>query len=318
MYTGALENHPALVDSVSSSRELYGNPGSVLRRVRDPLLVADALGAHGLPCLEVSMSAPSPELQSWLRKPLKSCGGSRIQFTDDGLVPESEGSRAEATGSYFQRFVSGTACSAVYVATGGQSLLLGVTRQLIGDSWTGAAGFQYAGSLGPLTTRKPVSETFHRIGQCLVRRFGLRGLFGVDAMIEGDDVWAVEVNPRYTASVEVIEQALDINALSLHVGACRGGDTPSQSPPNRGRCVGKAIVYAEQHGVVPAAIGDLARQLNADAQWPTIADVPKAGTKVHPRQPVTTVLATGDAVAGVERRLKELVLDVRKALASRS
>ena len=43
MYTGALENHPRLVERIAQSRPLLGNPAEVLRRVRDPFLVAETL-----------------------------------------------------------------------------------------------------------------------------------------------------------------------------------------------------------------------------------------------------------------------------------
>ena len=48
IYVGGLENHPTLVDRWSRVRPLLGNPGSVLRRVRNPRLVADALRSAGL------------------------------------------------------------------------------------------------------------------------------------------------------------------------------------------------------------------------------------------------------------------------------
>ena len=45
---------------------------------------------------------------------------------------------------------------------------------------------------------------------------GLRGLFGVDFVLRDGIPWPVEVNPRYTASVEVLEFAAGIRALTLH------------------------------------------------------------------------------------------------------
>ena len=48
MYTGALENYPLLVDAMARQRTLWGNPATVLRRVRRPRLVADALSRNGL------------------------------------------------------------------------------------------------------------------------------------------------------------------------------------------------------------------------------------------------------------------------------
>src|SRR5262249_44541695 len=37
IYTGGLENHPKLIDRLSSIRPLWGNSGGVLRGVRDPV-----------------------------------------------------------------------------------------------------------------------------------------------------------------------------------------------------------------------------------------------------------------------------------------
>jgi predicted ATP-grasp superfamily ATP-dependent carboligase len=317
MYTGAIENHAALVDKIGRLRDLYGNPGRILRAVRCPLLVADALQMEGLPCLNVSMSAPSIGRCRWVQKPLKSGGGTRVRFADEQTGPDEVGTSADPAGFYFQQYVRGTACSAVFVGTGHRSLLLGVTRQWVGEQWTGAAGFQYCGSVGPLAVREQTTEQIRRIGDCLARRFGLVGLFGVDAVLADGDVWVVEVNPRYTASVEVIERALGIEAISLHVRACRDGEAQVRCEADGKRCAGKAIVYADKHGLVTNAFGELARQLNDDPLWPTIADVPQIGTELHPRQPVTTVLAVGEDATEVESQLKQLVQAVRRKLGQR-
>src|SRR6478609_7195881 len=41
IYTGGLENYPRLVDRLADVRPLLGNPGGVLRSVRDPRLFAE-------------------------------------------------------------------------------------------------------------------------------------------------------------------------------------------------------------------------------------------------------------------------------------
>ena len=48
MYTGALENHPELVDQLAWIAPLWGNPGDVLARVRSPWELAKALSDAGL------------------------------------------------------------------------------------------------------------------------------------------------------------------------------------------------------------------------------------------------------------------------------
>ncbi len=217
---------------------------------------------------------------------------------------------------YFQRLAKGEPASAVYVADGKRALLLGVTRQLLGQAWAGGVEFQYSGSIGPMPLGRAADTCVRQIGHCVAKSFGLRGLFGVDFVVAGDMVWPVEVNPRYTASVEVIERAYGIAAVALHVAACRGELLPSRLPNQIDQFAGKAIVYATQHGFVPKAFSDLARQINAGSHWPSLADIPGTGTELHPGHPIATVLAADSSPIAVQRRLKELALQVRRVVSA--
>ena len=109
--------------------------------------------------------------------------------------------------------------------------MLAATRQLIGEDWTAARGFRYAGSIGPLVLDKPVHAVWQHVGSTLAAAYGLVGLFGVDAIVDGDRVWPVEVNPRYPASTEIVEQALEIHAIDDHIAACRDGALPPVPAP---------------------------------------------------------------------------------------
>ena len=50
-------------------------------------------------------------------------------------------------------------------------------------------------------------QILQQLGLDLARGCGLRGLFGVDFVLSEGVPWPVEINPRYTASVEVLEYA---------------------------------------------------------------------------------------------------------------
>ncbi|MEX0977627.1 MAG: ATP-grasp domain-containing protein, partial [Pirellulales bacterium] len=131
MYTGALENHPSLVDAMARQRPLWGNPAAVLHRVRSPRRVAEALGRSGLACPTVAVEPRAvPRDGSWLCKPRRSAGGRGISFWTHQSPPAN---RRHAC--YYQQFVEGAACSAAYVAARGRAVLLGITRQLIGQAW---------------------------------------------------------------------------------------------------------------------------------------------------------------------------------------
>ena len=224
LYTGALENHPRLVDRIAGQRPLLGNPGPRLRRVRDPFVLTRTLRAAGFPCPIVCEAATACGAGSWLRKPRRSSGGDRIiRFEAPAVsLPDATwGDESYPAAFYYQRFVDGTPCSGLYVAAAGRASLLGITQQLIGTPWTGTTGFRYAGSLGPLPVPDAVTDQFRALGNCVAAEFALSGLFGIDAILAEATVWPVEVNPRYTASVEVLERALGLAAIAHHVRACR-------------------------------------------------------------------------------------------------
>lgn len=314
MYTGGLENHPALVDAVSQGRPLWGNCGRTLRAVRDPFRVAEALADAGAACPSVSRTeADVPRDGSWLRKPLRGSGGTDIRpwlGRDAGAGPWPE----DPHGWYYQQRVDGTECGAVYVAAGGKAALLGVTRQLVGLDWTGASAFQYAGSVGPLAWGPEVTEQFGRVGEILSEKFDLCGLFGVDAVVENGCVWPVEVNPRYTASVEVLERTLEIQAISLHAEACLQGRIPQMVPGEPRAWCGKAVLFARRNFTVPPAMLDLAREENAGRDWPNVADIPGPGTLIKAGAPITTVLAEAENEERLCEELRDRASRVSTAL----
>ena len=116
----------------------------------------------------------------WLLKPFDSAGGHRIRRWS-----ACETEDVSLSGYCLQRFVEGGRRSAVFVADGMKSALLGVTEQLVGCKWAGAQEFQYCGSIGPLVCSAAWRERLVAVGRLLASRFQLRGLFGVD-VIEGD------------------------------------------------------------------------------------------------------------------------------------
>ncbi len=214
---------------------------------------------------------------------------------------------------YFQQWVRGESCSAVYVAAGGRSIMLGVTRQLLGGSKAAENALAYAGSLGPLSIPGTVRRQFLAIGQTLAGSFALAGLFGVNAVVNGGTVYPVEVNPRYTASTEVLERALRIHAVQFHVDSCRHGQLPRGEFVSNRVC-GKAIVYARADITVPAEFVDFATKQIERTDWPDLADVPGAGTRIAAGLPVATVLVEASDTMTAEALLAERAQEIERRL----
>jgi len=313
MYTGGLENHPDLIDEMARRRQpLWGNPADVLRRVRSPFEVHDALSQAGRPCPAVCTGdAPPPADGRWLLKPLHGAGGSGIRLWSDGApLPRWP--------FYWQELIEGEPCAAVYVGGGEAARLLGVTRQLVGEPWLHAALFHYCGSVGPLPLEPAQQQAFADLGAALGNAFGLKGLFGVDCVLRDGVPYPVEVNPRYTASVEVIEYATGLQALALPRRAfeASGGRRPPDARAHQGAdaprspVVAKAILFARAPLRFPerSTWSSWMTVFPGAKVMPTFADVPQPGAVIEAGKPILTLLReapTPDDALGELRHLAD-------------
>ncbi|HXT57748.1 MAG TPA: ATP-grasp domain-containing protein [Pirellulales bacterium] len=290
LYTGGLENYPDLVERIARARPLLGVGAAELRQVRNPYRVAEALGGGGLAFAECRAGpAGLPRDGSWLIKGRRSSGGSQVRIW--GI---EEADRGGGSDSYFQLRIRGDSQSAVYVAANGQARLLGVTEQLLAVERPSEGAFRYAGSLGPLPLTLDRQRQFERIGDVLAREFMLTGLFGVDCIVAEETIWPVEVNPRYTASIEVLERASGLAAIAWHVAACRQGVLPqAASMAAAGRWFGKAILYAARDLLVSPEVADEMLGCPQASGWPAVGDLPAAGARFAANQPVLTAFADG-------------------------
>jgi predicted ATP-grasp superfamily ATP-dependent carboligase len=306
LYTGGLENRPDLIEEIALRRQpLWGNAAAVLRRVRSPFAVREVLRAAGLPCPDLRDERDVPPTDGrWLVKPLAGAGGTGIRRWV-GPVPPSLPRRPFC----FQEFVAGESCAALYVGAGQSAALLGVTRQLVGEPWLHAAPFHYCGSVGPYTLSPGPRRAFADLGAALVRGLGLVGLFGVDCILRAGVPYPVEVNPRTTASVEVIEYATGLQSIALHRRAF-DPTAPTPPAPAEAAVVGKAIFFARGELRFPDD-GPWRTAIPAPADaMPAFADIPDPGTPVTAGRPILTLLCraptAGRCIAELRGRASDL------------
>jgi predicted ATP-grasp superfamily ATP-dependent carboligase len=290
--------------------------------LHNPLQWSPWLQSSNLPVLDVlpGESATADQRSrlaqgAWLHKPLRSGGGRGIRHWTGHApaVPLKEP-------SYFQQFQTGEPLAALFLARCGVAELLGVTRQLIGDATAAPPWpFGYCGSIGPVTLPETARATLEQIAATLTAQSGVCGLFGIDFIWDGCTPWAVEVNPRYTASCEILELTQRRALLAEQWRACLpDGNLPTMPASDNFRCgaapavLGKLIVYARQPVVAP----DFSRFLRPRSPWsiPYLADLPRLGVQFVPGQPVCTVFASGEDVTACHRKLVRRAKRVRRWL----
>ncbi len=308
IYGAGLENKPELVARLASGRALLGCPRETVERVRDPASLGASLRAAGLayPSTFGARDAPRRAERSrrWLRKPVRGGGGRGVREWRGGALDGEV---------VVQEHISGLACSVAAVADGRAAVVLGGGVQLVGHRGFGARGYAWCGNLVPPrlgeAQRRALAGAARTICAHLAQAFGLRGLFGVDLVWDGERAWVVEVNPRPTGSLECVEAAHEVDVFAAHLEGCAGrlpSIPPAQAPR---RAAGKAILFARQD----VRIGDT-------RGWPArgIRDVPHPRERIAAGHPVCTLVSVHESPDAVLADLEARAAALRAELGARA
>ena len=322
LYTGGLENHPDVVAELAARRPLWGNPPAVLEVVRDPFFPGRVWPKDDdlVRCPRVLPGDAVPADGIWLVKPRRCAGGYGIrQFHPANAVPDPDA-------HYLQEYVTGEPMSAVCVARAGEVQVLGVAEQLNNVGWLHVGFFRYGGNVGPVELPAATADTFTRFVAALAWAGGLVGLFGVDFILDADDVaWPVELNPRYTGSVEVLEHATGRAVMLDHAAAFGAGGTgrrsacdPTLADEVPGKVGASSPPFPPREGG-PGGLGGSARRspgTDADVVNPSPGPSPKGGgvpaqqslpTPVSPQPGVAPVVG-GSGLSALRRNPRHRVV----------
>jgi predicted ATP-grasp superfamily ATP-dependent carboligase len=313
MYAGGLENRPRLTMQWARCRPLWGNVNQPEYDSRNPEYVASVLRSSSLlvPALRRSGKKP-PASGRWLLKPLRSAGGNGIRF----WTPKDES--WDKDDLYCQEFIEGESLSLLFLGCERTARLLGITRQLVGETWLHAAPFHYCGSIGPLDPRLVQYPSIEKLGNLLSLECFLDGLFGVDGILREGTFWPVEINPRYTASVEVLEQATGSPMLGWHAHVFthrRLPTLPSPATPHD-RTIGKAILFARDdlHFPVDGPWMVELRSPKPVEELRGFADIPAAGERIEAGKPILTFFAAAESPAACEDALRQIAAELDRWL----
>ena len=289
IYTGAMENHLQVLEQLQTRHQLLGNSAEICRAVRDPQLLADCWERAGVKYPKIHGAAARVPEGTWLMKPVNGSGGQGIRIYQlETLFSEDE--------YYLQQYIRGESRAGVFVGNGQSSCFIGVTQQLIGEEFLNAGKYSYCGSIGPLEIDPVEDDQWRALGDSLCHSFSLKGIFCVDAIRCEDNIYPVEVNPRYSASIEVLERACDLPLLRLHHQACEGDLNFQVKTPRR--TIAKAYLFADARLRSPREISSIYTDTINISET---ADIPMPGSIIEQGHPVMTVLAEAvDADSALE------------------
>ncbi len=264
------EGRGAVLEALAERFRLMGNAPAVWDTVDAPEQFTLLLDRLNIPYPEVRMRPPA-RLGEWLFKTRASCGGV-------GVYPATQ---ARGIG-YYSRRVRGQPASVLFIADGRRARILGyhylLTHRLPGRP------FAYAGAVVMDTVPASVSACLERWVCELTETLGLRGINGLDFMLDEGRSCCLELNPRPTSTLELHEHRMQTGGLlMLHLKAC-AGELPAPVPTAT-LVRGLQVIYADRKLRMPRVA------------WPDwIADRPVAGTLVGLGEPICSVHGEGRTV----------------------
>lgn len=277
VWGSGFESAPGLLAELAHGRPLWGTSPAVVRPLKDPLAFARTIKELGL-IHPPTRGTPPSEAAGWLCKRRGAAGGGHVRWAT-AACPKGRG-------WYWQRHAPGRPVSALVAGTGAAAVVLGFSEQ-----WSvPGRRFRFAGAAVPARCSKLARGHLGEAAMAVACRYGLRGLASVDALVDGDEVTVLEVNPRPGASLDAYEQACGTSLFRLHREACAGR---LPAAPVMHDAAGSAIVMAPKAVRVPQGFA-----------WPSwTADRTPGGAFIRGGAPVCTVLAKARDVAAVRDEL---------------
>jgi predicted ATP-grasp superfamily ATP-dependent carboligase len=272
LYGSGLDALPGVIEHLAKRRTLLGNAPETVRFVKTPGLFFALLSGLGIPFPETRFDPPR-DIRGWLVKHGGSEGGGAVRLADAAGISRPDG--------YFQRRLETLPLSALFLADGAQSRVIGFNTL-----WTSAVDprlpFRFAGAINRTSLNGSQRETVRGIVAALVPALRLRGLNSLDFMTDEDGgIRVLEINPRPSATLALYDDDFPAGLARLHIGACLER-LPKFEPP-AGPARAFQFLYAP-HDVKPP------RTL----EWPPwCRDRPRPGCRIEKGAPLCTIIAEG-------------------------
>lgn len=324
---GGMENRSETIQRLIGHGLVCGLTPETLSELRAPEFWARWANDSGVFWPETSCNAPNgPQISNdgdhqrrdaWLVKSRTSAGGLGVRVWKGEACESFE---------YLQRSVAGDVLGVTFVNLGEKSHLVGCMRSWTNGEYWGPSPFIYRGNVGPVRLEIDEQIRLTEFANRVREASGLRGVWQADFVRNQAGWWLLEINPRWSSSMELLEVIYDISLVALHMTAVLGITESKISPidwnEHSARCarqtspvIGKVVRYASYDLCPDQSMLDRWW----DARWDgtvsslleknRLADIPGDASMILKGYPICTEFAIGNSVAEITERLQQSVID---------
>ena len=287
-YGSGFEHYETSLVFLEQLFTVIGNESEVISRLQNKPAFFDILQQHLLPFPSVCFGENATK-HSGLIKPYKSIGGRDIFFSSKA------GLRSHST--YWQAHVEGIPCSVLFIANGSEQRIIGFNKQLYKE--IDGQPFVFSGLIAQFQLSATIRHKIRQYLAVLVLDYSLKGLCSLDFIVNSDEVYLLEINPRVPASAQLYGPEL----IGWHIQACLEGVLPMRIPSFKERAL--QVIYSE-------CVLSITENIN----WPDgVVDTPSIGSLISKNQPICSIIieyeGSDDVVALLQHReqiVKNLLL----------
>lgn len=252
---------------------VLGNTVNVFSSIQNKHIFFSKLKQLQIPYPDVTFHVPVDN-NEWLIKPMQGEGGIGIKRYKD--LPTN------AASYYWQKQCAGIPMSVLFVANGAGYKICGFNKQLvirINDN-----EFVFSGVISQPEIDDYIVQTVALWLGSLVSEFALKGINSLDFIVKDKQCYALEVNARPSASMQLYNDVL----LATHIDSFLDNDVTLLSVGEAwGDCVNGyqayKIIYAETEVCI-----------KQNLEWPVwVVDTPEAGSFIHTGMPICSIIADG-------------------------
>lgn len=340
---GGMENRPDMLESIIDRGGICGVGIDSLRRLRSLEAWKDWAKRSGVSYPETLLLTANTtqdqirnllkDPQGWLLKPISKAGGIQVRHptsVEDALRLAVQNSPQEPW--CLQQAISGITIGATYLSHPLQTSLVGIARGIPSAAIDAPLPFIYSGNIAPYLPAPNVANQIKRFGEIVRSETDILGLWQADFQVDSEGrLWLLEINPRWSASMELHEILQGMSWMKKHVSTLTETSStlsfkqPENCPcPNARRAsfkaIGKGIVYA------PCDLSVQSHRLKRlwHARWRgsqvelerhsfRMLDIPRISWQAQPSvettfpmgTPIATVLSAGKNHAGVLEQIQQ-------------
>lgn len=310
---GGLENAPELWSELSQKHCMLGPSLKQLAKLRDPVWLSEFCKSHAtkmkLPTTMRS-SDTDRERRHWLVKSTRSAAGLSVRHHNNNAILQN--------GEYLQELIKGTEFGVTVSSSNDGCHLLAGTLPI-------THGFVYAGSIGPIELARNTKKHVEQFFELLCNELQFQGVLQADLIQRDGEVFLLEINPRWTAGMEIAE-TLSPASLLAHFRSQDDDSFEKRSAKTTKPIYGthefliKQIIYADQALAISQGQSDYWMRLS---DWTAVdriasagvnnevehiyfrlADIPEPDCTIEARQPLCTLLVRGSFADGKTLKLE--------------